>query len=73
MEIQVNYVIFTILAPFLFPSPMYYITDELDPDGENGFKNRGRYVSFNFFCINILRLIFSHKVESDWPALRKNL
>lgn len=49
MEIQVNYVIFTILAPFLFPSPMYYITDELDPDGENGFKNRGRYVSFNFF------------------------
>ena len=65
MEIQVNYVIFTILAPFLFPSPMYYITDELDPDA-------GMF-HLIFFFFNILRLIFSHKVESDWPALRKNL
>ena len=40
MEIQVSYVIFTILAPFLFPSPMYYVTDASDPDGENGFKKQ---------------------------------
>ena len=41
--------------------------------GRMGLKTEAGMFHLIFFCINILRLIFSHKVESDWPALRKNL